>query len=170
MFKAISNMGTQHRDQGSKTGSDWQRWEVRRPEQVLWQHPSEWYWQPGLQWWWQRGENCLNPQILWRQSSYVTWMDYEPRGQASGLNVGYERKDESKINSKIWGSHNWWMLMILTVTVNAGRNGLGGGEQVEMKPWILNKLILPCLSGIQMEVQSGTRGRAQARQRIWITL
>ena len=36
---------------------------------------------------------------------------------------------------------------------------LGGGEQVEMKAWILNKPILPCLSGIQMGIQSGTRGR-----------
>ena len=49
--------------------------------------------------------------------------------------------------------------MTLTMTVNAGRNRLGGGEQVEMKTWILNKPILPRLSGIQMGVQSGTRGR-----------
>lgn len=49
--------------------------------------------------------------------------------------------------------------MILTVTMKAGRNRLGGGEQAEMKTWILNKLTLPCLSGIQMDIQSGTRGK-----------
>ena len=34
------------------------------------------------------------------------WMDYEPKGQASGLKAGCERKDASKTNSKIWDSHN----------------------------------------------------------------
>lgn len=34
------------------------------------------------------------------------WMDYEPKGQTSGLNVGCEKKDESKINSKVWDSCN----------------------------------------------------------------
>lgn len=29
--------------------------------------------------------------------------EHEPTGQAGGLNVGCERKEESKMNPKVWG-------------------------------------------------------------------
>lgn len=50
------------------------------------------------------------------------------------------------------------MLFIFTATLNTESNGFDGGEGVEINSWILDVLIFPCLFGIQMEAESGTRG------------
>lgn len=48
------------------------------------------------------------------------------------------------------------MFFIFTAMLNTENNRFDGRAGVEIKSWILDVLIFPCLFGIQMEGESGT--------------